>query len=65
MWCCKDGQNEVLSWMCGVAKMDRMRCRVGCQGKEPRQRVVAGCKDGQNEVLSWMCGVAKMDRMGC
>ena len=25
VWCCKDGQNEVLSWMCGVAKMDRMR----------------------------------------
>ena len=30
VWCCKDGQNGVLSWMCGVAKMDRMRCRVGC-----------------------------------
>ena len=26
VWCCKDGQNEVLSWMCGVAKMGRMRC---------------------------------------
>ena len=26
VWCCKDGQNGVLSWMCGVAKMGRMGC---------------------------------------
>ena len=25
VWCCKDGLNGVLSWMCGVAKTDRMR----------------------------------------